>query len=87
MTRPKFVSVPINKGPIEVGRRVRLAYTVNDKGDSELRKGDEGTIVDISKLPDCLGGNRQIWVRWKRHDGPNSTMALIEGEDRFTVLD
>jgi hypothetical protein len=49
--------------------------------------GDEGTIVDIGKLPDSLGGNRQIWVRWERYDIGNFTAALIGGEDRFTVLD
>jgi hypothetical protein len=79
MSRPKSIPVPINKGPIKVGKRVRVVH----KGNNELVDGDEGTIVDIDKLPDSLGGNRQIWVRWEN----NFTLALIEGEDRFTVLD
>ena len=81
MSRP----IPINKRLIEVGKRVRLIHAV--PGNSELRDGDEGTIVDISRLPDRLGGNRQIWVRWERYDGGNFTMAMIEGEDRFEMLD
>lgn len=85
MSRPKLT---VNKRLIEVGKRIQLIHAVNNKGGSELRDGDEGTIVDISRLPDSLVGNRQIWVRWERYDdGGNFTVAMIEGEDRFTVLD
>ena len=84
MSRP----IPINKRLIEVGKRVRLIHAVNNKSNFGLRDGDEGTIVDISRLPDSLGGNRQIWVRWERYDdGGNFTVAMIEGEDRFEMLD
>jgi hypothetical protein len=82
MSRPR--SIPINR-LIEVGKRVRLLRAV--AGNYELREGDEGTIIDISKLPESLGGMRQIWVLWKKSDGGNYKMAVVEGEDRFTVLD
>jgi hypothetical protein len=59
---------------------------VNNKDGNELIDGDKGTIVDISRLPDSLGGNRQIWVRWERLYG-NFKVAMIEGEDRFEMLD
>ena len=77
--------IPINKRLIEVGKRVRLIHAV--AGNNELKVGDEGTMVDISRLPDSLGGNRQIWIRWERYDGGNTTVAMIEGEDRFEMLD
>ena len=64
-----------------------MTHSKNNKGDSDLKDGDAGTIVDISKLPDSLGGNRQIWVKWDRYDDSNFTAALIEGEDRFEVLE
>jgi hypothetical protein len=82
MSRPK----PIRKNLIEIGKRIRLIHTV--AGNYELREGDEGTIVDFSRLPDRLGGKKQIWVRWtKRDSGGSFTIAVIEGEDRFIVLD
>jgi proteasome assembly chaperone (PAC2) family protein len=45
MSRPKLT---VNKRLIEVGKRIQLIHAVNNKGGSELREGDEGTIVDIA---------------------------------------
>ena len=57
--------------------------STNYQCSAEIRPGDIGTIKEITKLPDRLGGNRQIWTRFDS----GITLALIDGEDCFEVLE
>jgi len=68
-----------------IGKRVKLVRIPGSKyyTDTELVPGNQGTIFDFSYLPEQLGGNRQIWVKWDS----GLELALIEGEDSFVVLD
>jgi hypothetical protein len=70
-----------------IGKRVILLGTSYGDGgnDSKRRRGDIGTVVDISILHPRLGGNRQFWVRWERKE--LGTSALIEDEDEFEILE
>lgn len=47
--------------PNEIGKRVRLVHT-NDPY-TRLKPNDEGTITDITELPENMGGHRQIWIK------------------------
>ena len=69
-----------------IGKRVKLVKTeYHDGGGSSLREGDEGTIVDVSILPQRLGGNRQFWIEWDKTG--LGTLALIEDEDKFEIME
>ena len=39
-------------------------------------------MIDVTKLPKELGGDKQIWV-----DGTRSNLAMIEGKDQFEVVE
>ena len=63
-----------------IGTRIRLIFT--DDRYTKLKSGDIGTVIDVTKLPKELGGDKQIWV-----DGTRSNLAMIEGKDQFEVVD
>lgn len=65
---------------MEVGERVKLIATSDPHTD--LKAGDLGTVISVDRLPERMGGNRQIWVKWDK----GNTLALIEGEDRFEAV-
>jgi hypothetical protein len=70
-----------------IGKRVILLGTSYvDGGENTRRKrGETGTIVDVSTLNPKLGGNTQYWVKW--HRTGLGISALIEGEDEFKILE
>jgi hypothetical protein len=39
--------------------------------------------MDITSLPENMGGNRQFWIKWDS----GSRLALIEDYDEFQILD
>lgn len=63
-----------------VNKRIRLLHT--DDQYTELKHGDMGTITDVDKLPDAMGGQRQIWVKWD-----SVCLAMSENHDIYGVLD
>jgi hypothetical protein len=63
-----------------IGTRIRLIFT--DDRYTKLKSGDIGTVIDVTKLPKELGGDKQIWV-----DGTRSNLAMIEGKDQFEVVE
>jgi hypothetical protein len=63
-----------------VGKRIRLIHT--DDPYTLLKPSDEGEIVDITKLPESMGGHNQIWINWEN----GSRLALSEGIDSYEVL-
>ena len=63
-----------------IGTRIRLIFT--DDQYTKLKSGDIGTVIDVTKLPKELGGDKQIWV-----DGTRSNLAMIEGKDQFEVVE
>jgi hypothetical protein len=63
-----------------IGTRIRLIFT--DDRYTKLKSGDIGTVIDVTKLPKELGGDKQIWV-----DGTRSNLAMIEGKDQFKVVE
>ena len=70
---------------VDIGYRVRLIHT-KDRF-TRLRKGDTGTIGNITIIPDGHGGELgiQIWVKWDRY--PNETFALVEGSSKWEVIE
>ena len=63
-----------------IGTRIRLIFT--DDRYTKLKSRDIGTVIDVTKLPKELGGDKQIWV-----DGTRSNLAMIEGKDQFEVVE
>ena len=63
-----------------IGTRIRLIFA--DDRYTKLKSGDIGTVIDVTKLPKELGGDKQIWV-----DGTRSNLAMIEGKDQFEVVE
>ena len=64
--------------PIGKGARVRLTKPLDDNW-TRLRPNDEGEIIDITVLPESLGGQRQIWVKFDN----GVSLALIENRDSY----
>jgi hypothetical protein len=64
-----------------IGKRIRLIFTHDLY--TRLRSGDMGTVMNVAELPEELGGDRQIWVRWDN----GSNLAMIEGKDQFEVIE
>ena len=60
------------------GARIRLVYTSDPYTD--LKSGDTGTVQDVCKLPDSVGGDIQIWVSW---DKGGSQFALLQDKDLY----
>ena len=60
---------------VKVGDRIELVKTTSVK----LKKGDIGDVVKIERT-----GTQQyiVWVNWVDKE----TIALIEGEDQFKVI-
>jgi hypothetical protein len=70
-----------------IGKKVILLKTSYiDGGETTRRKrGETGTIIDVSTLHPKLGGNTQYWVKW--HRAGLGVSALTEGEDDFVILE
>nr|WP_294806915.1 DUF4314 domain-containing protein [uncultured Nitrososphaera sp.] len=64
----------------KVGDRVELVFT-NDPY-TKLKAGDRGTVKSIDFLPESMGGEPQIWIKWDSGSG----LALIEGKDSYKVV-
>jgi hypothetical protein len=64
----------------DIGDRIRLIHT-NDRY-TKLKRGDLGSITDVTYLPEDYGGEAQIWVRW----AAGSILALIEGQDEWEAV-
>lgn len=64
-----------------IGKRVKLIYTDNPY--THLKRGDMGTITYISYLPDSMGGEQQLSIKWDT----GSTLALITGRDQYEVIE
>lgn len=68
---------------VTTGDRVELVSTSDPY--TNLEPGDCGTVTDISQTP-AMGPDgrpeRQIWIDWDS----GSKLALIQGEDRFAVI-
>jgi hypothetical protein len=50
---------------------------------SKLKRGDLGSITDVTYLPEDYGGQAQIWVRWDA----GSILALIDGQDEWEAVE
>jgi hypothetical protein len=61
--------------------RIRLIHT-NDRY-TKLKRGDLGSITDVTYLPEDYGGQAQIWVRWDA----GSILALIDGQDEWETVE
>ena len=67
--------------PDVVGKRIKFIRT-NDPY-TDLRRGDRGTLVDISELP-YEDTPFKVWVQWDT----GSRLAILEGYDDYrTVYD
>ena len=69
---------------IKEGDRVELVKTEDRYTD--LEKGDQGLVTEISDVPAGLAGDEsftQIWVEWDN----GSSLAMIKGEDRIKVVE
>jgi hypothetical protein len=68
---------------VSIGDTVELVSTSDPY--TNLTPGDRGEVTDISTTP-AMGPNgrpeTQIWIDWEA----GSSLALIQGEDRFKVL-
>lgn len=63
-----------------VGKRVRFLST-NDPYPT-LRFNDLGTVADVIKLPNLLGGQFQLRIRWDN----GSKIPLVYGIDSFDIF-
>lgn len=69
---------------VQEGDRIELVHTSDEY--TNLEPGDEGTVTGTSTVPAAVTGGRperQIDVEWDS----GSTLSLIQGEDKYRVID
>lgn len=71
---------------VDEGDTIELISTGDEY--TKLEPGATGTVTMISSISEEVsgkpGGQKQVWVNW---DDVPSKLALLEGEDKWKVID